>query len=414
MVFRCFLTLTAVLFSHSTQVMGFFFNSGRPMTRSTHRTLGRSLSMITMPEDRDSMVEELLKQNQFFNAYSLILRDPYLNPDKDQITMLLNNLDVLANSGSAMDVSRFYDRLQKMKGNTMLPSFGVMAVDGPTYNQKLLDFESMLADDPAFFHSVTQLSPEIFYSLEIPNEFNKFSSAKTTQEKLWNQSQQACILAMMQFYANWGFNGGDTSNALSNVAVTLVLAASIILSESPAFFNGQLTRAIGWKQAVMTHSADAARPYRQAAATFIVSYLLGSPIQSVEPNPIDEKTQQRFQFSDAPRVQIRDPALLVLDNAAMADMSGLKRLSTVHMAGAALDAIDGQHPPVMTGYTKTLLAALGQRATNPYHSTIRHEDFPRRLLPTLARWGFVESVLLLREVESSGALDAVVSVCCHP
>ena len=396
--------LLAVLFS-STRVMGFLSSSRHPMTRIHGR------SMVTMPDDSNSMVEELLNQNQLFNAFSLILRDPYLNPDNEQITLLLNNLDVLATSGSATDVSRFYERLQKLKGNTqMLTSFGVMAVDGPTYNQNLPDFESLLAEDPAFFQSITQLSPEKFDSLVIPNECNKPTSAKMTKEKNSNQGQQVIILAMMQFYLNYAFNGQDTSNALSNVAFTLLFAMGIIISESPAFFNGQLTRAVGWQQAALTHSSDVVRPYRQAAATFIVSYLLGSPIQSVEPNPIDEKTQQRFPYSDAPRVQIRDPALLVLETSAMADMTGLKRLSTVHLAGAAVDAIDGEHPPMITGYTKTLLAALAQRATSPFHSTIRHDEFPRRLLPTLARWGFIEAVLLLREVEASGALDAVVSV----
>ena len=43
-------------------------------------------------------------------------------------------------------------------------------------------------------------------------------------------------------------------------------------------------------------------------------------------------------------------------------------------------------------------------------STIRHEEFPHRLLPTLARYGFVEAAIILREVEKSGALDEVVKV----
>ena len=43
-------------------------------------------------------------------------------------------------------------------------------------------------------------------------------------------------------------------------------------------------------------------------------------------------------------------------------------------------------------------------------STIRHEEFPHRLLPTLARYGFVEAGIILREVEKSGALDEVFKV----
>ena len=43
-------------------------------------------------------------------------------------------------------------------------------------------------------------------------------------------------------------------------------------------------------------------------------------------------------------------------------------------------------------------------------STIRHEEFPHRLLPTLARYGFVEAGIILREIEQSGALDEVFKV----
>ena len=97
----------------------------------------------------------------------------------------------------------------------------------------------------------------------------------------------------------------------------------------------------------------------------------------------------------------------MLENAAQIDVDGLKRLATVHLAAAAADAVGGRFAPRLTVYTKTLLAALGQRAAKGLFSTIPDAAFPRRLLPTLARHGFVEAVLILREVEATGAVDAV-------
>jgi len=52
---------------------------------------------------------------------------------------------------------------------------------------------------------------------------------------------------------------------------------------------------------------------RQDAATFVVSYLLGTPITGIT-------TTQRYP--DAPRIDIRDNAMLVLENAAQLDLKG--------------------------------------------------------------------------------------------
>ena len=89
-------------------------------------------------------------------------------------------------------------------------------------------------------------------------------------------------------------------------------------------------------------------------------------------------------------------------------MAGLKRLATVHLAAAAADALSGgRFSPHLTDYTKILLAALAQRASNGLFSTIPHAEFPHRLLPTLARYAFIEAVLILREAHATGAVDAV-------
>jgi hypothetical protein len=107
-------------------------------------------------------------------------------------------------------------------------------------------------------------------------------------------------------------------------------------------------------------------------------------------------------------------------------------MATIHMAASALEALETGKTK-LSDYTKLLLAALGksvrishesifvpqvnvldsveikynyindkrstgQRAANPMHSTITSDQFPRRLLPTLARYGFVDALLIMQEV----------------
>ena len=142
----------------------------------------------------------------------------------------------------------------------------------------------------------------------------------------------------------------------------------LVVAESPVFYNGELSRQIGWMGATISQALDTNVKHhaiRHDAATFVVSYLLGSPITGVQLNPADITTRQRFRYPDAPRIDVRDPAILVLENAAQLDLTGLKRMSAIHMAGVALDAIDGKKKSLeMTGYAKVLLAALAQRASN--------------------------------------------------
>ena len=142
----------------------------------------------------------------------------------------------------------------------------------------------------------------------------------------------------------------------------------IIVSQSPVFYNGELSRQIGWMGATISQTLDTNVKHhsiRQDAATFVVSYLLGSPITGIKTNPADITTRQRFRYPDAPRIDIRDNAMLVLENAAQLDLKGLKRMAAIHMAGVALDAIDGKKDSLeMTDYAKVLLAALAQRASN--------------------------------------------------
>jgi hypothetical protein len=54
---------------------------------------------------------------------------------------------------------------------------------------------------------------------------------------------------------------------------------------------------------------------------------------------------KKFRYPDAPRVEMRDPALSVLEQTGQIDLAGLKRLATVHMTASAMKAIDGSSTP---------------------------------------------------------------------
>ena len=58
-----------------------------------------------------------------------------------------------------------------------------------------------------------------------------------------------------------------------------------------------------------------------------------------------ENARKRFRYPDAPKIDMRDPAMSVLEQTGQIDLIGLKRLATVQMTNAAMDAIDGGATP---------------------------------------------------------------------
>jgi hypothetical protein len=132
---------------------------------------------------------------------------------------------------------------------------------------------------------------------------------------------------------------------------------------------------LGWAKssiAQMLSAEEKKTQYRANAATFVVSYLLGCPIQDIDLNPnrysITINTHIRnlsliclifflpdsplarmnFRYPDAPRIDLRDPAMAILEQRGQIDIVGLKRQATIHLAASALNAIEGTGTPKVT------------------------------------------------------------------
>ena len=287
-------------------------NTARRQLSSTRKNTG--VKMISLPtgEDHDDVVGELIAQQDLHHAFSYVLRNKHVDPSPDHATALLNNLNTLAEAGSPSDVGRFYKRLA-------LPSYGSCADDGsPLAGVDLPRLESLVAVDPQFLLHATALDEATFTSLTIPHEFGEKPCAEVRKERLAAKGGAAACLAALQI-ATAVSATGDAVGAVGNVAITAALAAALIVAESPAFLNGAMGRAAGWARESLAHALDPAARERTAqhdASTFVVAYLLGCPVQTVATDPSDPATHRRFRYPDAPRVDLRDPALQVLDNAA--------------------------------------------------------------------------------------------------
>jgi hypothetical protein len=173
-------------------------------------------------------------------------------------------------------------------------------------------------------------------------------------------------------------NTNDSQVSIITVAATFIIVGGLLSLE--VLLNGEIGRSIGWIRSYILHKTDieVTGMHRSNAGTLVVSYLLGSPIQQFNLDPTIEATRQRFRYPDAPRIDLRDPAMTVLDQMGQIDLLGLKRLSTIHMAACAVKAIDGEGPMKVPDYGKILLAALAQRASNVQFSSMKIDDFPTR------------------------------------
>ena len=129
----------------------------------------------TTQKTQNDVIEELIKSNDLQNVFTLLLRNPTIYPSPKQSTLLLNNLNILAKMSSGNDISKFYSRL--LKGGKAIPSFGVMAADGPLSEVSLPKFEALMTVDPNFLQKVSEMDQVTYDSLRIPNELGVMSSA---------------------------------------------------------------------------------------------------------------------------------------------------------------------------------------------------------------------------------------------
>lgn len=345
-------------------------------------------------------------------VFQLIKQNPSLKPTKDQACLLLNNMNQLVNSNSLKDVGKFYETLYK-RGT--IKAFGSMNKDGPLNSLRLPELEFMLYSDPSSVFKLTGVNSEYLENLEIPNYNTRGYTA--TNYDVRNQEYKTAvntfIVASLQSILSITLK--STFFDPTMLLLSIMFMTSSIILDGPTMFDGMFSRQLSWLQfriSQLLNPIERKNETRKNAATFLIGYLVGSPIKRFESNVQDLNPFSFFVSPDGPKVDLQDPSLHGQNpngGISLMDVHGLMRLSATFMASYAIDAYDGKKVQPLNSYMKNLLAIIGLRSTKQIFSTIENKDFPQKLIPTMTIWGFLQSYLILKEV-GSNVLEAVVEV----
>lgn len=370
------------------------------------------INMISRFDKQDDVINKLLNQD-VIQVFQLMKRNPLsFTPNQEQATLLLNNLNKLIGTESLTDTSKFYDTLFK---TGVIKAYGCMNLDGPLNGLRLPELEYMLYNDPPSIFEETGINSEHLENLEIPNYNTKGYTASTysMKEDKIKTAYHCFIVASLQTI--FSITLKDTFFDPTMILLSIVLLFSSIIVDGPFFFDGTIfKRQIKWmafRINTLLNPAERKKDTRRDAATFIVAYLVGTPIKRFESN-VNDLDHSFFISPDGPKVDLQDPALHIQsagDHHVAMDMNGLNRLSAAFMASAAVDAFDGWKVEPLNSYTKNVLAFIALRSIKPAFSSIPKNDFPQKLTTTISIWGFLQSSLILKEVGHK-VLDAVQEV----
>lgn len=371
------------------------------------------INMISRFDQQDDVINKLLSQD-VIQVFQLIKRNPLsFTPNQEQATLLLNNLNKLIGTESLTDTSKFYDTLFK---TGVIKAYGSMNQDGPLNGLRLPELEFMLYNDPPSIFEETGINSEHLENLEIPNYNTKGYTASTysMKEDKIKTAYHCFIVASLQTI--FSITLKDTFFDPTMILLSIVLLMSGIAIDGPFFFDGTFTRQIKWMSFrinTLLNPDEKKKDTRRNAATFIVAYLVGTPIKRFESNVNDLDPYSFFISPDGPKVDLQDPSLHIGqsagDLAVAMDMNGLNRLSAAFMASSAVDAFDGLKVEPLNSYTKNVLAFICLRSIKPAFSSIPKNYFPQKLIPSATIWGFLQSSLILKEVGHK-VLDAVQEV----
>ena len=291
-----------------------------------------------------------------------------------------------------------------------------MFEDGPIMDIELARVEQMFLADPEYITSNLDISQESIDSLRVPGVSGP---SMRSEVKLRDNLRSAGVAfaAVVAQLVSLSAHGptlaaeGVYQSGLTPFFSTLLAVGGLISIDNTIGDYG-ITRQLQWLKAMARDFFDAKaadESARASAATFIVAYLMGAPVRSLRWAPAELETRMRFVFAEAPKVETTDPMISGLRKGGKMTMAGLKRTATIQMAAHALQTVDGCGVSSMTEYQKMLFADLGYHATNARSSDILDSEFPQKLLPTLSLFGYLQSVLILREA-GSGAIEAVAEV----
>jgi hypothetical protein len=314
------------------------------------------------------------------------------------------NINQLVDTNTLTDISKFYEMLQK---TGLLKSYATMNSDGPINNLGLPDLEHMLYSDPSSIFQYTGINGEHVENLEIPNYNTRGYTASTYSDKdnNYQTAYHSFIVASLQTILSISIK--DTFFDPTILLLSIAMLTSAIIVDGPTMFDGLFSRQMSWmlfRISTLLNANERKKEIRRNAGTFLVAYLVGSPIKRFE-NVNDLNPNSIFVSPDGPKIDLQDAAL----QNGIIDREGLNRLSATFMASSAVDSFDGRKVQPLNNYMKRVLAMIGLRSSKPLFSTMLGKDFPQKLLPTMTIWGFLQSSLILKEV-GGNVLDAVADV----
>jgi hypothetical protein len=370
-------------------------------------SLSRGVSGVKFPlhmvagssndEESRNFVQKLIDTQEYGTAFTYLNRYDNIRLDPSQRNTLLNKVVNLLDVGESP--GRFYNFLKK---TGHIASFGSLNGNYPILDASLTDFEKVMMNSPEQLHAVTGLDREAFTFID------KSADIADTSAKFADSRMVAGLIALM---------GGSAAQLggmepLEASALVTALLGGMFIADSPLVLKGALSRFVSWgKEATANKISPESREVniRRQAATFLMAYLVGTPIVDVEIFPENERTRRLFRTPEAPRVDMRDDASLAMEGIGSLDLGGIKRLAVAYMAAPALDAVDtGKTEPAMNDYVRMFFAILFQKTLDPAVCQISPSALPVRMLPVLSLWGFSQAVLVLREQKA--ALDAVSAV----
>jgi len=352
-------------------------------------------------DEMKEFIDDAISKQEYRTAFKYVYSHPNYKLDRDQRISLLNNIDEIIPLGYSVD--RFYENL---KNDGALKSYGVMDANYPVIDANVKDFELIFQQNPMALADACDLPPEAFSWM---TELGKTESAYAKVDLMANIIGLLCTggLGLVGKLA-----GLDDVAALGCASAVSGLIAGI---ESNPNFQKTISSyieesAIKAMQILSPEEYD--HEVQRQAGVFLVAYLVGSPIVSCNLYPTYKSASKRvYYYNDAPRIDVRDKAEGSITSASYADsqgldMNGLCRLAVTAMTPAAVDAINGK-PVRISKFVRMLFALMFQKLADPSICQILPEQFPQRLLPTLALYGFVQAVLVLKE--SSSALGAATT-----
>lgn len=325
------------------------------------------------------------------------LFDPNFTPTFDDAKIILNNLKFLPASKEKAPVL-----YQLLNSHAILKGFGTMYLDHPLENLNMNDLEKLFIEYPNVIEQISDLKISDFNFDNVPTP----STEGLSKDKFnWRPFQPAlCVSALATLVAT------DLNFEMTNILLSPILAYLVfVVLDSPFYMNGVLTKSILWAKAQVEYSVPhfKRRALKHTSAALIVAYFTGVPVIAVDTDPSLVKMRRKSEYAEAPRIEMVDPSIGVLEGRGKLSLRELQRTIAVHCASIAIDLIEGR-PTEVSEYLRFLMAALLERANSVTYSNLKPEDFSTFILPTLLRWGILEAVIILRE--NRGAYESALKV----